>query len=189
MSGFNLLPWREERRQRRKQEFLRWLTLASLLGGSVVFAVFAVNAGRLAVQHDRNQRLESENVALDQRIREVRDLKKDIEALNARRASVERLQAGRVVAVHLLDELVERVPQGVVLKSLKQTDRILMTGHAQSNARVSELLQALGGQTRWLGPPELVEVKAGVNGQGRDARRVVEFAIELGVPAAVGSVR
>ena len=189
MSGFNLLPWREERRQRRKQEFLRWLTLAALLGGSVVFAVFVINAGRLAVQHDRNHRLETENAALDQRIREVRHLKQEIEVLNARRASVERLQAGRIVAVHLLDELVERVPQGAVLKSLKQTDRILMTGHAQSNARVSELLQALGGQTRWLGPPELVEVKAGVTGQGRDARRVVEFTIALGGPTTAGGVR
>lgn len=184
MSGFNLLPWREERRQRRKQEFIRWLALAALLGAAVVCAVFIVNAGRLVVQRERIQRLETENAALDQRIREVRTLQQDIDVLNARRASVERLQAGRVVAVHLLDELVERVPQGVVLKSLKQTDSILLTGHAQSNARVSELLQSIGGQSRWLLNPELVEVKSGVTGQARDARRVVEFAISVGGPAA-----
>lgn len=189
MSGFNLLPWREERRQRRKQEFLRWLALASLLGASMVCAVFVVNAGRIAVQEERNQRLATENAALDQRIREVRTLQQDIDALNARRASVERLQAARTAAVHLLDELAERVPQGVVLKSLKQTDSILLTGHAQSNARVSELLQSLGGQSRWLGNPELVEAKAGILGQGRDARRVVEFAIAIGGPAAQGEAR
>ena len=116
MSGFNLLPWREERRQRLRQEFRRLLALAALLGGTVVFAVYALNAGRLAVQYDRNQRLERENAALDQRIREVGNLQREIDALNARRASVERLQAGRMVAVHLLDELAGRVPEGVVLK-------------------------------------------------------------------------
>lgn len=189
MSGFNLLPWRAERRRRRTQEFHRWLALAALLGGSVVFGVFVINAGRLTVQHDRNQRLEAENAALDERIRQVRNLQQEIEALNARRASVERLQAGRIVAVHLLDELAERVPQGVVLKSLKQTERTLLTGHAQSNARVSELLRAIGTQPGWLGHPELVEVKAGATGQGRDSRRVVEFAIALDRAAAGGSLR
>ncbi len=186
MSGFNLLPWREERRLRRKQEFVRWLALAALLGGTVVCAAFVVNTGRIAVQHERNQRLEAENAALDQRIREIRSLQQDIDALNARRASVERLQAGRIVAVHLLDELAQRVPQGVVLRSLKQADGLLLSGHAQSNARVSELLQALAGQSRWLGNAELIEAKAGTAGQGRDARRVVEFAISIGVPAASG---
>jgi type IV pilus assembly protein PilN len=186
VSGFNLLPWRDERRQRRRQEFRRLLALAALLGCSVVFAVFAINTGRIALQHDRNQRLENENAALDRRIREVRNLQQDIEALNARRASVERLQAGRVVTVHLLDELVQRVPQGVVLKSLKQAERILITGQAQSNSRVSELLHALGGQSRWLGRAELVEVKAGDAGQAREAARLVDFTIALDGPAADG---
>lgn len=189
MSGFNLLPWREERRQRLRQEFRRLLALAALLGGTVVFAVYALNAGRLAVQYDRNQRLERENAALDQRIREVGNLQREIDALNARRASVERLQAGRMVAVHLLDELAGRVPEGVVLKSLKQTDRILLSGHAQSHARVSELLHALGSQPRWLGHPELVEVKAGSSGQARDARRFVDFTVALDGPAAAGEAR
>ncbi len=123
--------------------------------------------------------LTSENAALDISIREIRNLKQQIDALNARRAAVERLQASRQGPVHVLDELVNRLPQGVMLKSVKQSERLSVTGYAQSNGRVSDLLRALEGGADWLGQPELIEIKSASLGQGRDARRLFEFTIAL----------
>jgi len=157
----NLLPWREERRRERKQQFQRQLGLMSVLGLSVVLAGYVINA------------------KLDIRLREIQQLQAQIAGLNARRAAVERLQNGRAHPVRLLDELATRVPQGVALKSLKQTDKLTLNGIAQSNARVSELLRALHTEANWLGWPELGEIKSANLGQGRDAKKVVEFNISL----------
>lgn len=179
MMKLNLLPWRDERRRERKRQFQRLLGLAGALGLAILFAIFAVNGGRVALQDARNQTLISENAALDVSIREIRSLKQQIEALDARRASVERLQASRQGPVHLLDEIVNRLPQGVVLKSVKQAERLSLTGYAQSNARVSELLRSLEAGADWLGHPELVEIKSASIGQGRDARRLFEFTIAM----------
>lgn len=179
MMKLNLLPWREERRRERKRQFKRLLGLAGALGLAIVLATFAVNGGRIALQDGRNQMLITENAALDASIREIRNLKEQIAALQARRASVERLQASRSVPVHLLDELVNRVPQGVVLKAVKQAERLTLAGYAQSNGRVSELLRSLQAGAEWLGQPELIEIKSASLGQGRDARRLFEFTIAM----------
>lgn len=187
MMKLNLLPWREERRRERKRQFKRLLGLAGTLGLAIVLAVFAVNSGRIALQDARNQALTAENAALDASIREIRNLRQQIEALDARRASVQRLQASRNGPVHLLDELVERVPQGVMLKSVKQAERLSLSGYAQSNGRVSELLRSLDAGARWLGQPELLEIKAASLGQGRDARRLFEFTIAMDAKDAKGT--
>ena len=179
MIRLNLLPWREERRRERKHQFKRLLGLAVTLGLVIVLAVYAINSGRIALQEARNHTLKSENDALDASLREIRNLKQQLAALDARRASVERLQASRKAPVHLLDELVNRVPQGVMLKSVKQAERLSIAGYAQSNGRVSELLRSLDAGAEWLGQPELVEIKSANLGQGRDARRVFEFTVAL----------
>jgi type IV pilus assembly protein PilN len=81
--------------------------------------------------------------------------------------------------VHLLDELSTRVPAGVALKSIKQTDHLVLTGLAQSNSRVSELLRNLSQPSPWLGKAELVEIKATSLGQGKEARKVFEFNVTI----------
>jgi type IV pilus assembly protein PilN len=180
MMTLNLLPWREARRRERKRQFNRLLGLAAVLGLVIVLAVFIVNRERVALQEERNQILAAENAALDAGIREIRSLKQQIDVLEARRRSVEQLQASRTLPVHLMDELVSRVPQGVMLKSVKQLDRLSLTGYAQSNGRVSELLRSLETGVQWLGQAELVEIKSASLGQGKDARRVFEFSISAG---------
>lgn len=179
MIRLNLLPWREERRRERKQQFQRQLGLMAVLGLSVVLAVFAINASFIGLQEERNQLLSSENAKLDGHLREIQQLQQQIAALKARRAAVERLQSGRSYPVRLLDELATRVPQGVALKSVKQTEKLALNGIAQSNARVSELLRALNTDAAWLGQPELGEIKSANVGQGRDAKKIVEFSISL----------
>ncbi len=179
MIRLNLLPWREERRRERKRQFQRQLGLMSLLGLSVVLAVYVINASYISQQEERNQLLSSENAKLDTRLREIQQLQQQIAALNARRSAVERLQNGRTYPVRLLDELANRVPQGVALRSLKQTDKLALNGIAQSNARVSTFLRALHTDPDWLGRPVLGEIKSANIGQGRDAKKVVEFSISL----------
>lgn len=186
MSRFNLLPWRESRRGERKREFWRLLALSTALGLAIVIAMGVVNSERVARQEERNRWLKSEIALLDARIHEIRDLRQQIDALNARRAAVEQLQQDRSRAVRLLSELAARVPRGIVMKSIKQGEQLSVSGYAMSNALVSELLRSLEAGADWLGHPQLVEIKSASVGQGRDVRRVFEFVIALDRPAAGG---
>ncbi len=190
MMYVNLLPWREAQRSERKRQFNQLLILCSLSGLVILMIVSAVNVGRLAAQRDLIDVLRTENNLLDKRIHAVNSLRQDIELLKARRMAVEQLQTRRTEPVHWLDELTARVPVGLALKSLRQTDVILLSGVAQSNARVSEFLRNLETGSVWLGKPELMEIKAALLGQGREAKKIVEFTIRLlppVVPSALGA--
>jgi type IV pilus assembly protein PilN len=179
MIRLNLLPWREALRRERKQQFQRQLGLVAVLALSVVLAIFMVNAGLLNAQIERNQLLTAENAKLDASIGEIKQLETHIAALNARRIAVDHLQTGRGFPVRMLDTFATRVPQGIALKSIKQTDALALSGVAQSNVRVSEFLRGLDEVADWLGQPELSEIKSANLGQGRDAKKVFEFSIRL----------
>lgn len=179
MIAFNLLPWREAQRREQKRLFNGLLVLSALCGLMVVLIVSGVNAAQLSTQQSRNTLLQSENKILDNRLREIKGLRQDIDALKARQNAVESLQSDRARPVHLLDELATRVPAGVALKSIKQTDHLVLTGLAQSNSRVSELLRNLSQSSPWLGKAELVEIKAASLGQGKEARKVFEFNMTI----------
>lgn len=181
MAGFNLLPWRDARRRERRRQFMSLLGLTAVLALVMIIAGFVYNQRQLAQQQERRQLLTAEIALLDVRIGEIRRLRDQVAALTARRDAVQRLQQARLTPVRFLDELVSRVPQGVMLKSLQQNERITLSGYAQSGARVSELLRALA-DLALVSAPELVEIKAAVLGQGRDARRVFEFSIAMGAP-------
>ncbi len=181
MIRFNFLPWRERERRRQKHLFQRQLLLSGLLGMTLVIVVWIANEAQLQRQADRNDLLTKEIRVLDQRLQEIAGLKRDIEMLLARRQSVAALQSGRHESVHLLQQLAEQVPEGVMLKSLSQAERIQLTGYAVSNSRVSELLRHLDPERTGLQTtqPELVEIKSASLGEGRDVRKVFEFTIML----------
>lgn len=185
MIEFNLLPWREARRREQKRLFNGLLVLSALCGLMVVLIVSAVNAAQVSTQNTRNVLLQSENKILDNRLREIKGLRRDIDALKARQHAVESLQSDRARPVHLLDELTTRLPPGVALKSIKQTDHLVLTGLAQSNARVSELLHNLSQSSPWFGKAELVEIKAASLGQGKEARKVYEFNVTIAASSGV----
>jgi type IV pilus assembly protein PilN len=169
----NLLPHRAERRARAKKHFAMVSGLAAALGLVIVLAVHITYADLISNQEGRNQFLKSEIGKLDKEIAEIDKLKDEIAALLARKQIIETLQADRAQTVHLLDDLVKQMPEGVFLKSISQKGmRVQLLGYAQSNARVSTLMRNIEA-SRWLGDPELIEVKSGA----LDKRRVAEFTM------------
>ncbi|HWT73011.1 MAG TPA: PilN domain-containing protein [Oxalicibacterium sp.] len=182
MVKINLLPHREEKRKQRKKEFGAMLALSAVIGALIVLAVGGYFAAELSSQEQRNAYIKAENARLDVQIKEVADLKQEIEALKARQQAVEDLQADRNQPVYLMDELAQQVPEGVYLKSFKQDgQRVVLNGYAQSNERVSELLRNLGNNSPWLERPDLIEIRSVNLGQGKDAKRVFEFNINVGI--------
>lgn len=195
MIRINLLPHREERRKQRQKDFVALLLLSGILGALIVIAVGAYFSGQLSDQQQRNTFIKAENTRLDGEIKEVANLKQEIEALKARQQAVEDLQSDRNQPVYLMDELAQQVPEGVYLKSFKQDgQRVLLNGYAQSNERVSELLRNLGNHSPWLERPDLIEIRSTGIGAGKDAKKVFEFTINAGIkrprdqdPAAVAA--
>ncbi len=177
----NLLPHREAARKRRREIFLVQLGLAVLLGLLLSGAVMLSFQTRIDAQRERNDLFRAEIALLDAQIKEVASLKSQVEALKARQQAVESLQADRNLPVHLLEEMVTQLPDGVYLSSLKQEgDSIVLAGMAQSQERVSELLRNLGNHSAWLRQPQLVEIVAGeVNVPQRGPRRVSNFSIRV----------
>jgi type IV pilus assembly protein PilN len=125
-------------------------------------------------------------VRLDAQIKDIAGLQTQLNALKSRQQAVENLQADRNLPVHMLNEIVSRLPDGVYLTSMKQENQnIVLNGVAQSQERVSELLRNLGNNSPWLTRPELVEiVAANVNLSQREQRRVSNFSVKVYLPRA-----
>jgi type IV pilus assembly protein PilN len=175
----NLLPHRAEKRAQRRRDFYVLIGLTFGAAIVVVIAVGFVISGYISVQTDRNDFIKAENKKLDEQIKEIASLRSDLEALKARQQAVEDLQADRNLPVHLLDELVKQVPEGVYLQSIKQDNlRVSITGLAQSNERVSQLLRNLSNNSVWITAPELVEIKAITQ---RDNKRLFQFTLNVSI--------
>lgn len=182
MVKINLLPHREEKRKLRKKAFVTMLLLGAVVGALIVLVVGGIFSARLSDQEQRNTFIRAENTRLDGQIKEVANLKQEIEALKARQQAVEDLQGDRNQPVYLMDELAQQVPEGVYLKSFKQNaQRVLLNGYAQSNERVSELLRNLSNNSPWLERPDLIEIRSVSLGQGKNAKKVFDFTIDVGI--------
>ncbi len=177
----NLLPHREAARKRQKDQFFTQLGLSALLGGIICGAVFTWYQGQISTQRDRNAFLQAEITRLDAEIKDIAGLQREIASLRARQTAVEDLQSDRNIPVHLLDELVAQLPDGIYLKSMKQEGQsVLLNGVAQSQERVSDLLRNLANSSSWLTRPELIEiVSSSVAVTARDQRRVFNFAMRV----------
>ncbi len=160
MIPINLLPHRAARRKAQQQQFFILAGMTIALAGVIVFAVHTIFSERIENQDARNKYLESEIVVLDKQIDEIKKLKEQTQALLARKRVVETLQANRTETVRLLDQLVRQLPDGIYLKSVKQTgQRVNVVGYATSNARVSTLMRNFEASP-WLEKPSLIEIKA-----------------------------
>jgi type IV pilus assembly protein PilN len=155
----NLLPHREQRRQARQRQFVSLAVALSVLSLAVILVVHGVFKAQIDNQNSRNALLKTEIAKLDEQIKEIDKLREQIQAVISRKQVVETLQANRSEAVHLLDQLVRQLPDGVYLRSIKQVGgKVTLNGYAQSNARVSTLMRSIE-SSPWVGQPELVEIK------------------------------
>lgn len=182
----NLLPHREAARKRRREAFFATLGMAALIGGLICGAVYSWYLAQIESQRGKNNFLKTEITRLENQIKEISTLQAEIAALRARQNAVEDLQGNRNLPVYLLSELVKQLPDGVYINSMKQDNQtVFITGVAQSNERVSELLRNLANNSPWLTRPELVEITAGtVALTPRDQRRVSNFSMRVGLKRA-----
>ncbi|HMS25842.1 MAG TPA: PilN domain-containing protein [Burkholderiaceae bacterium] len=177
----NLLPHREIAKVKRRESFYVSLAASALLGGLLAGLIFVWYQIEITEQQGRNIVLSSEIESLNTQIKAVATLEQEIADLRARQGAVEDLQAERNLPVHLLNELVKRVPDGVYLKGMKQVNSLVtLTGSAQSNERVAELLRNLSNNSPFVTKPELVEIIAGTASLGaKDQRRVSNFIVSV----------
>ena len=182
----NLLPHREAARKRRRELFYAALGGSALAGALIACGIYLWYAAQISDQQNRNQILSNEIKRLEAQIKDIATLQEEIAALRARQQAVEDLQADRNIPVHLLNELVRQLPDGVYLTSMRQTgDVVALTGIAQSNERVSELLRNLGSGSVWITRPELIEIVAANISLGpRDQRRVSNFSMRVALNKA-----
>ncbi|HKS96393.1 MAG TPA: PilN domain-containing protein [Terriglobia bacterium] len=177
----NLLPHREATRKRRRDAFNAAMLGAVIVGLLIAGAVYLWYQARISEQSARNQFLKGEIAKLDVQIKDISNIEGEIAALRERQKAVEDLQSDRNLQVHLLNEMVKQLPDGVYLTDLRQVDQtVTIKGTAQSNERVSELLRNLGNNSPWLSKPQLVEIVTGtVTLTPRDIRRVANFKISV----------
>ena len=177
----NLLPHREAARKRRREAFQAAMLGSALVGLVIAGAIYWWFQMMIEDQQGRNTYLQSEIKVLEGQIKEIATIEEEIAALRARQKAVEDLQSDRNLPVHLLAELVQQLPDGVYITSLKQTNQtVAMQGMAQSNERVSEMLRNLSNNTPWLSKPELVEIVANnIALTPRDQRRVSAFNLRF----------
>ncbi|MBK6615481.1 PilN domain-containing protein [Ottowia sp.] len=177
----NLLPHREMARHRTRQVFRASLALSAVWGSVIAGGAYLWHQNEISTQQDRNALLVSEIRKLESEIKEVATLQEEIATLKARQEAVENLQADRNLPVHLLNESVRHLPEGVYLKSIKQeVQNVLIHGVAQSNERVSELLRNLARYSDWVTKPELIEIVASnLALSPREQRRVYNFTVRL----------
>lgn len=159
MARINLLPWRQERRKQRQKEFFTLLGMSALVAVLIGVGAVSYEDSRISDQNRQNEFLTAEITALDAKIKEIEDLERRRSHLLQRKQVIEQLQANRSQMVHLFDELVRTIPEGVRLNSLKQAGEVLtFDGVAQSNARVSAYMRSLE-KSGYLTNPDLSKIE------------------------------
>ena len=180
MAKINLLPWRAERRERRKREFFTHLGLAALVAVALVVLWAFWMSIRISTQNDRNDYLTSQIKQLDAQITEINNLQQVKDRLLARKRIVEKLQSSRSQMVHLFDQVVQTIPSGARITGLTQKGETLtISGVAQSNATVAQYMRNIEASP-WMGPTRLIKTE----NVHSDANAPYEFqlVVQLGTP-------
>lgn len=171
----NLLPHREQKRAARQRQFIVLAGLVLGLGAAIALTGHTFMATKIGGQESRNAFLRNEIAKLDKEIEQINELKEKTQALLERKKVVESLQADRSMVVHLLDDLVRRLPPGVYLKTIdRKGPTVKLVGYAQSNARVASLMRSLD-ESEWIEVPTLIETKAIV----LNNLRISEFTLNI----------
>lgn len=166
MPRINLLPWRNEERKERKLAFFVAIGGATVAAAVVAFAGWLMLNSMIDSQNQRNERLRAEIRLLDKQIEEINNLESSKQKFIARMEIIEKLQRSRPEIVHLFDEIVKQLPEGVYLTAVKQTDKKLrFDGVAQSSTRVSAFMRNIDG-SEWMRNPDLEIVQSSSGGSG-----------------------
>ena len=175
MPRINLLPWREEERKKRQQDFMIALAGSVIVGIAVVGLTLLAFNQMIDGQQARNQRLETEIAELEKSITEIDNLERQKERLLARMEIIEQLQRSRPEIVHLFDEMSRQLPEGVYLNGMRQTGALVeLKGVAQSSTRVSALMRQTDA-SEWLTDPSVTKVETTDAGPARQAEFVVNL--------------
>ncbi len=175
MIRVNLLPHRAEKRKAQQVQFIAFSVISLALAAVVIGFVHVIISGQISHQESRNLYLKEEIAVLDKQIEEIKKLREQTAALMERKKVVEGLQSTRSDVVHLLDQMLRILPEGVYWKTLKQTgNKIDLVGYAQSNARISTLMRAIEDSPR-LESPILVVIQATT----ADKMRMNEFTLNF----------
>ena len=159
MTDINLLPWREQKREREKKQFITYLTTGAISAIAIVLIINYYATYLVDMQEHRNQRLKDEITQLEKKIKEISEIKKLRQALIARMNIVQNLQATRTLTVRLLDEIIRILPEGVYLYQIERVgDKVTLLGYAESNTNISKLMRSIEGSV-WIKDPELTEIK------------------------------
>lgn len=181
MIKINLLPHREEKRKELKKQFYSLMIVGGITGAAVVILVGMVFSTQLSSQKERNNFITKENLELDNKIKEVANLKQEIDGLKARQQAVEDLQGDRNQPVYMMNELVKLAPEGLYLTLLSQKGQsISIKGFAQSHGVVGIFVNELS-SSPWMTKPEIKQNKAVDHGTGREVKRVIEFELNVGI--------
>jgi type IV pilus assembly protein PilN len=166
MPRINLLPWREEQRKERKLAFAVAAGVAAVAACVTSFGVYLAFGSMIQSQEARNEKLRGEIKAVDKQIEEINDLENKKQKFIARMTIIEQLQRSRPEIVHVFDEIVRTLPEGVYLTAVKQNDaKLKFEGVAQSSTRVSAFMRNIDGSD-WLRNPELEVVQTSSKGPG-----------------------
>ena len=177
MAKINLLPWREERRKELLNGFLVVLGLVALFAALTVGIVHFYHSQLIERQNTRISYIDKRIKEVDKKITEIKELEKQKEALLSRMRAIESLQRDRPLIVHLFDELVRSLPEGLSIVNLKQDGpKVTITGEAQSNARVSSFMRKIE-QSEWIRGAKLKVIKESNKGQGSTTKTVNEFML------------
>ncbi|MGR8918663.1 MAG: PilN domain-containing protein [Gammaproteobacteria bacterium] len=175
MARINLLPWREELRKQKRQEYLTVLGICAVVATALWFGVHLYYGELIKQQERRNDYLSQHITKLNKKIKEIKELEKEKENLIARMKAIETLQTSRPIIVHLFDELVSTLPEGVYLTSVRQQGKkVEIKGIAQSNARVSSYMRNIE-NSEWLKKPRLSIIET----KNQSGRRIADFTLTM----------
>lgn len=170
MTNINLLDWRAERRARRLEQFRNFMVLGLITAVAVVGLGYFAMTSAIANQEERNNYLKQQIAEIDQKIKEIEDLERTKQNLLARMRVIEELQSSRSATVHFFDELVNTIPDGITLTSLKQVgDTVTIEGIAESNGRISSYIKSFEG-SQWFTDPKLVVIRTSEKERQREGQ-------------------
>jgi type IV pilus assembly protein PilN len=173
MAHINLLPWREDLRKQKQKEFISTASISAVLAGMLVLVAHLYVNGKIEYQTQRNNYIQAEIDILNTRIGRIKELESMKQGLLARMNVIQDLQSSRPESVHLMDELVRSLPDGVFLNLFKQRSKDLtMEGVAQSNARVSDYMRNID-TSEWFSDPHLDLIRTTENNR----RRIANFTL------------